>query len=107
MDSKLLRASLLGALVAVTFAAHVGPAKADWREGRRLARQWCSGCHQVEPAGAANEVAPSFLSIANNPALTTGQVEVWLSTGHELMPDLHLSRAEIDVITEYLATLRR
>lgn len=75
--------------------------------GQRLARQWCSGCHLVEPSNMASDVAPTFSQIAENRDLTPDRLRRWLSDPHPPMPNLSLSRAEIEVLVAYLESLRR
>lgn len=83
-----------------------GPAAAFQAEdGHRLARTWCSSCHEVEGADGS-DVAPSFRQIATDPATTPKRLRAWLSTPHPAMPDFNLSRPEIDSIIAYLETLR-
>ena len=79
---------------------------ADPAEGRGLAQQWCSSCHSIAPGEAGNEQAPSFESIVRDRDRSPEWLSAWLSTPHELMPDLSLSRQEIAALVAYLETLR-
>lgn len=84
-----------------------GPAAAgDAKSGHRLAQRWCTGCHAVE-ANRASDRAPPFAVIAKNPASTPERLRAWLSTPHDVMPDLSLSRQEIESIVAYFEQLRR
>lgn len=85
-------------------AQEVGDAGA----GRRLAETWCSTCHVVTPtqSQATSTGAPPFKAIAAQTALTPMALRAFLQTPHHRMPDLHLSRDEIDDVTAYIGSLR-
>ncbi|MBX6322450.1 MAG: cytochrome c [Rhodospirillaceae bacterium] len=76
-------------------------------EGRALARQWCSSCHQVEPGGVMTDAAPSFASLANDPDLTPERLRGWLFDPHPPMPDFNLTYHEIRAIEAYLESLKQ
>ena len=109
-----MKTKTLTALLALLLAGGAGvfPSARSWAQptdveaGRDLARHWCAGCHQVEAGGALNEVAPSFLSIANDPTRTPDYLWAWLSTSHPLMPDFNLTYLEIRSLIAYLESLR-
>lgn len=96
---------IAAALIAMAFPFAAKAADAD--HGRVIARQWCSSCHIVEPGQAGADSAPAFATIANDPARKPGALRAWLSNPHPPMPNLALSRGEIDDIVAYLETLRR
>lgn len=100
--------ALIGALLtgpALRVAAQeVGSTEA----GSRLAARWCSSCHIVGPTaqqGVSNG-APPFEAIAQMSSTTMTSLRVFLMTPHPPMPDLHLSRNEIDDIATYILSLR-
>jgi mono/diheme cytochrome c family protein len=77
--------------------------------GRRLSETWCSSCHLVGPGstrGVSNG-APTFAAIAHEKSVTLPSLQVFLQTPHANMPDLHLSRAEIDNLAAYILSLRQ
>jgi mono/diheme cytochrome c family protein len=90
----------------VLAAAIVEPALADAAKGSQLAQQWCASCHLTggNPAGNVQQGPPSFHTIAR--ARTAGQLRAFLSHPHSAMPDLSLTRAEIDDLVDYIETLR-
>jgi mono/diheme cytochrome c family protein len=92
----------------VMAAASIGPALAagDAPSGHQLARQWCSSCHIVDRSEKGPDTAPPFASIARKHAGNDGWVRAWLSTSHPPMPNLNLSRVQIDDIVAYLETFR-
>jgi mono/diheme cytochrome c family protein len=80
----------------------------DVAAGRRLAESWCSSCHLVGPGSArgVSNGAPTFMAIARQRSTTVLSLRVLLQTPHGQMPDLHLSRGEIDDIAAYILSLR-
>jgi cytochrome c len=87
--------------------AAVNPAHADASRGGQLARQWCANCHVVDGnAGrAVPQGPPSFREVAHS-GMTADQLRAFLSHPHGSMPDLSLTRAEIDDLIGYINTLR-
>ena len=82
-------------------------ARADIAAGGRLARQWCANCHLVDGAGPSASVQqgpPSFRIIAGH--LDPGEMRAFLTHPHGAMPDLALSRAEIDDLIAYIESLQ-
>ena len=104
MLRQALRAALIGLLAAVSAA---GIARADPKQGGQIARQWCSGCHIVaaNQAGAVPQGPPSFPSLARS-SMTATQLRAFLSHPHPPMPDLALTRAEIEDLIDYIQGLR-
>lgn len=80
----------------------------DTVAGERLARNWCGGCHVIGPGaeqGTSNG-APTFAAIARMKSTTPMALTVFLQTPHGRMPDLHLSRSEIDNLIAYIISLK-
>ena len=100
---RLLAAVLLSLVLAVATAR---PTRADATRGSQLARQWCASCHVTsgDPAGNIQQGPPSFHTIAG--ARTADQLRAFLSHPHGAMPDLSLTRQEIDDLVGYIETLR-
>ncbi len=104
-------------LLAFVLAAAAGPALAapptptDPANGERLSRRWCAPCHLVASDQTTASVdAPTFMGLANAPAKTTDGIADFLTlpgTTHSKMPDMALSRVEIDDIAAYIATLKK
>jgi cytochrome c len=80
--------------------------QADTAKGSQLAQQWCAGCHVTSSGRAGNvqEGPPNFPTIAR--IRTADQLRAFLSHPHGAMPDLSLTRAEIDDLVGYIETLR-
>lgn len=81
----------------------------DSAAGQRLAAKWCSECHVIGPAQqrGTRYGAPPFEAIARMSSTTPMALRVFLQTPHSRMPDLHLSRGEIDDFVSYILSLRR
>lgn len=83
------------------------PARADPAAGERLARQWCASCHVIDGVGPKTAVPqgpPPFRSVAHR--LDRAQLRTFLSHPHGAMPDLALSRAEIEDLIAYIESLK-
>ncbi|GLI91083.1 c-type cytochrome [Methylocystis echinoides] len=98
------RASLLLGLAGA--AALAAPALAgDAHKGAVIAGRWCASCHVVaKDQTSANADAPSFFDIAQR-RTDKKQIANFLVDPHPPMPDMHLSRKEIDDITTYIRSL--
>ena len=98
-------AAILALLLLGLVAAQA--ARADAAKGAQLARQWCANCHVIggNPAGAVPQGPPSFPAIARS-GMPADQLRAFLSHPHGAMPNLALSRAEIDDVIGYIQTLR-
>jgi mono/diheme cytochrome c family protein len=95
--------ALLATILLLTVAA---PARGDAAKGAVLAERWCAACHVVG-AGHGESVPqgpPTFAQVARS-GLTANQ-RAFLSHPHGAMPDLSLTRGEIEDLVDYIATLR-
>ena len=99
---------MLGSLLAVgatpSFAQDLG----DAATGHKLAETWCSSCHLV---GAPHDAvvsngAPTFTAVAADKSVTVLSLRAFLQTPHARMPDLHLTREEVDDLAAYILSLR-
>lgn len=78
----------------------------DAEVGKRTAESWCSSCHLINGHGTAIDSAPPFRSIANDPAKSSTYLKTWLTDPHYPMPNLELSRRQIDDLIAYIESLR-
>lgn len=99
------RRALRVAISGMVILASASGAAADVDSGRAVAQQWCATCHAVTQGQPATDAAPSFSEIASRSDVSRRRLQVWLSTPHARMPDLSLSRADIDAIIDYLQSL--
>ena len=106
--SRRLRAILVAVLAVALGLVAASAAKAgDAASGGKLAAAWCSSCHATGAARRATDMAPPFVTIANDPVRTPTRLRVWLADPHPPMPNLSLSNIEIDDILAWLDTLKR
>jgi len=83
------------------------PAYADANKGAQIARQWCASCHLIggNSAGSVPQGPPTFQTVAHS-GMSPDQLRAFLSHPHGAMPDLTLTRTEIDDLISYIDTLR-
>jgi mono/diheme cytochrome c family protein len=100
-----VRAALVLCLAAVCLAP--GTARADAAAGARMALQWCAACHVVNgggPSAIIPQGPPAFRLIVGY--MNPDQMRAFLSRPHGAMPDLALTRAEINDLIDYIETLK-
>jgi mono/diheme cytochrome c family protein len=105
MRSIHLAAAALAAICLAPLAA-----RADAAAGARMALQWCANCHVVNAAGGGPSATipqgpPAFATIAGH--MTPDRMRAFLSHPHGAMPDLALTRAEINDLIDYIQTLQQ
>jgi mono/diheme cytochrome c family protein len=95
------------ALLAGLGTAAAPSSAADVERGMQLAQQWCANCHVLpdNPRQTAQQGPPSFRDIARGDK-TADQLRVVLISPHSPMPQMTLSRAEIDDLIGYIESLR-
>jgi mono/diheme cytochrome c family protein len=94
------------ALVGFTALLVMGPggaAAADAANGGVIAARWCAHCHAVAPGSQRSDAGPpSFAQIGRNPAMDAGALAAFLTAPHPRMPDLSLTRREIDDLLAFI-----
>ena len=104
--SRIARTLLLAALAA-SLSQSGATAAASVAAGEKLSQLWCANCHVVSSdQTSGNPDVPPFSEIADKSDLTAEQIETLLSGTHPVMPDMSLSRAEIDAIVAYIRSLK-
>jgi len=103
--------SLLTTLVATTLATHVATAAGDTTDvsaGRELALNWCSECHLVVESqdSVPSDSVPTFFAIANHRSTTELGLRVFLTSPHGRMPNIMLTREQMDEIIAYILSLK-
>jgi cytochrome c len=81
-------------------------AAGDPQAGKALAEVWCTSCHTVADKGTGRDSAPPFSAIARVQRADQGWIRAWLADPHPPMPNIGLSRQQIDDIVAYLDALR-
>jgi mono/diheme cytochrome c family protein len=80
-------------------------AAADVEKGEIIAKRWCAACHLVAPEQKqAVADVPSFAAVARM-KLPTDSLKAFLSDPHPRMPNMNLTRAEIEDIVAYIHSL--
>jgi len=77
--------------------------------GRSVAQRACAQCHvigQSERQAAVNGV-PTFVGLARDRSMTTARLQGFMQAPHPPMPDLALTRQEINDVTAYIVSLRK
>ena len=96
---------VIGTLISIWCAPIAFAAAGNADAGRQFVMRSCSNCHATEAATTATDNAPPFSLVAktnkDNPAWIRG----WLMAPHPPMPNISLSRQQIDDIVAYLSTL--
>ncbi|MGA9826533.1 MAG: c-type cytochrome, partial [Methylocystis sp.] len=73
--------------------------------GGVIAKRWCAACHVVAPdQRSANADAPPFADIARR-LPDNKAIAAFLTDPHPKMPDMSLTRREIDDIVAYIRGL--
>jgi cytochrome c len=76
--------------------------------GHHLADAWCKNCHAIEASTAgAKGRGPDFLAIANRVSTTALSLKVFMKTSHHRMPNLIITPAQADDLTNYILSLKR
>jgi len=80
----------------------------DIPAGKTIGKVWCSNCHSVDPQEktTVRDGVPTFLSIAQMQSTTEMSLAAFLTTPHGEMPNLTLSRKEIQDVSAYILSLR-
>ncbi|MBV9826558.1 MAG: cytochrome c [Alphaproteobacteria bacterium] len=98
--------SLSAAVLASAVVAHSAVA-ADAQRGSALANQWCANCHVIGTDATApastQQGPPTLRSVA---AMPPDQLRAFLIHPHGKMPDLSLSRSEINDLIAYIGSLK-
>jgi mono/diheme cytochrome c family protein len=78
---------------------------ADAKHGAVIAKRWCAACHVVsseQKSGSAD--VPPFADIARR-RTDSNALAAFLVDPHPKMPDMHLTRREIEDIVAYIRSL--
>ena len=94
-------------VLASTVSAASPTAAADVTKGARLAEQWCAHCHAISntPAGMVQPRPPGFRAMAQT-GVAREPLRSFLSRPSGAMPDLALTRSEIEDLMAYIDTFR-
>ena len=78
---------------------------ADVENGLKLSKQWCAACHVVTSDQKSGSVdVPTFADVARRKT-EKKPLAAFLAEPHGKMPNMSLSRSEIDDIVAYIRSL--
>jgi mono/diheme cytochrome c family protein len=100
-----MRIAALVSVVTVIGVAGVAEAAGNAEAGRQLVTRSCSSCHATETSVTATDNAPPFSAIAKTNKESPAWIRGWLMSPHPPMPNISLSRQQIDDIVAYLSSL--
>ena len=92
--------------IGLVTAIAIGPAHAagDAARGRTVAETWCLPCHASGSRGPTSDTAPSFGWLVEN--RTPQAIVGFLVEPHGRMPNIQLSRVQIDDIVAYIESMK-
>lgn len=96
---------IVSAAAIVILVAPPALAQGDPEAGRELARTWCTSCHVVDIEGQGTDAGPALPALLGDRQRTEDELRGWLAAPHPPMPDLALTRQEIENIVAYLQSL--
>ena len=101
-----MRRSALFCVVIVLNLGTPAVARGDAAHGEQLAQLWCASCHVIGSGSpqSVQQGPPTFRSIAREKSVD--QLRAFLTKPHGAMPDLSLSRSEMDDLIAYIERLR-
>ena len=77
-------------------------------EGRIIAKKWCASCHVVSDSQtSASADVPSFKFIASKYQTELDVLGAFLADPHPVMPNLSLTRREINDLLAYIKLLNQ
>ncbi len=94
------------ALFVVALVGAAAPSRAaDIENGLKISKQWCATCHVVSPDQTSASVdVPTFADVARRKT-EKKPLAAFLAEPHGKMPNMSLSRTEIDDIVAYIRSL--
>jgi len=82
----------------------------DPKAGRAFVVANCRQCHEVGNGGrllSPPKRGPAFRDVANTAATSPLSLRIFLTTNHPTMPNLILSKKELDDVISYILSLRK
>jgi mono/diheme cytochrome c family protein len=80
-------------------------AQGDPQAGSDIVHRWCTACHVVDREGTGADAGPALPNLLAGKKRSADEIRGWLADPHPPMPNLNLSRQEIDDILAYLESL--
>jgi cytochrome c len=101
----MIRVALLFSLLTMLLSASARAA-GDAVVGKEIATTWCSACHHMDNAATAADGARPFAAMARDPKVTADRLRGFLVKPHGGMPELILTRQEIENLVAYIESLK-
>jgi mono/diheme cytochrome c family protein len=101
----MIRIALLFSLLSVLLSPSARAA-GDAAAGKDLATTWCSACHLMEGGQTTADGARPFAAMARDPKVTADRLHAFLVKPHGQMPELNLTRQEIENLVAYIESLK-
>jgi cytochrome c len=80
-------------------------AQGDPEVGSEIVHRWCTACHVVDREGTGADAGPALPDLLAGKKRSADEIRGWLADPHPPMPNLNLSRQEIENILAYLKSL--
>jgi mono/diheme cytochrome c family protein len=97
--------ALLPLIAAMTVAAPTHAADPLSR-GQSLTEQICVTCHITQGARSGSDMVAPLTEIVNERRKSAASLRAFLTAPHGAMPDVHLTRRQVDDLVVYLESLR-
>jgi mono/diheme cytochrome c family protein len=97
--------ALLAITIGLGYSTLACAAAGNAEAGRQLVTRSCSSCHATEASTTATDNAPPFSAVAKTNKERPAWIRGWLMSPHPPMPNISLSRQQIDDIVAYLSSL--
>jgi len=101
--TQMLKSLAVGLALGAALATSPAMAQGDVKTGETVARTWCSPCHNTNGRGAS-DVVPSFGYLAAE--RSERELRAFLTNPHGAMPNIQLSRQQIEDVISYMETLK-
>ena len=98
-------AAFIALAVYIGYSGLAYAAAGNAEAGRQLVTRSCSSCHATETSSTATDNAPPFSAVAKTNKERPAWIRGWLMSPHPPMPNISLSRQQIDDIVAYLSSL--
>jgi cytochrome c len=103
-----MRIPWVGLLLVLAAPASAQQLRGNAAAGHDLALAVCANCHLVQEGQRkpAMDSVPSFEAVAHDPKMTDERLHGFLNRPHPPMPNIELSRQQIEDVVAYLETVR-
>lgn len=102
----MFRSAIAGALLSGLCVWAPDAVAADPEAGKAVVEMWCVSCHLGSGGRVTQDGAPPITAIARVMQPDTDMLQRVLADPHPPMPEVSLTRRQIEDVVAYLATLR-